>query len=74
MTHWECKCGKAEYFGSGMTPKDCDGCEDCKTNYRKEPIKPHNLKMKYNENTGKPSHYKCKDCYERVTLENGEKE
>jgi hypothetical protein len=69
MMTWSCKCGKAEYFGSGMTPLDCEGCEECGTNYRKEPIKPHNLKLKYNEDTGKPSHNKCVCCYERVGLD-----
>ena len=68
MMAWKCKCGKSEYFGSGMTPQNCEGCEECKTNYRQEPIAPHQLEMRYSEKTGKPSHQTCKACHERVEL------
>lgn len=57
-----CKCGKCTYYESGMYPQDCQGCKECGTNYRKEPLKKHTWKKMYNENTGKP--YKiCKICY-----------
>jgi MinD superfamily P-loop ATPase len=68
MVYWKCKCGESEYFGSGMTPQDCEGCEKCGTNYRKEAIKPHQLKVKYSEKTGEPSYQECKVCYERISL------
>jgi hypothetical protein len=63
MNLWKCKCGKKEYLESGMPPRDCEGCEKCKTNYKKEPLQPHDFtKVMYNENTGKP--YKmCSKCY-----------
>lgn len=61
-----CKCGKSTYFGSGMTPHDCEGCDECNTTYgfHKE-RKPHDWKKQYNVNTGKLSHKICKVCYER---------
>ena len=68
MLYWKCECGEAEYFGSGMSPQDCQGCEKCGTNYRKEPIKPHKLVMRYDTKTGKPSHRECEVCWERVPL------
>lgn len=64
MKHYTCKCGKAEYFGSGMFPQDCEGCDDCGTNYNKEPKAEHEWITRYHSVTGKP--YKmCRLCYQK---------
>jgi hypothetical protein len=63
MRSHTCKCGKRIYWESGMPPRDCEGCEECGTNYKKKPLIPHDFsRLLYNENTGKP--YKiCTKCY-----------
>lgn len=66
MNYYKCKCGKKEYWGSGMPVHDCMGCEECKTTYAQhsdhhKPLQPHQWITKYNETTGKP--YKiCNKC------------
>lgn len=69
MTYYRCKCGKREYFGSGMYPHDCEGCEECGTTLETSaethrPIAPHDWETKYDENTGKP-YKRCKKCYQK---------
>lgn len=64
MKYYTCKCGKCEYFGSGMTPQPCQGCEDCGTNYFKEPLQPHEWKPQYNRDTGEPDRPYCTRCCE----------
>lgn len=70
MLYYKCKCGKCEFWGSGMSPYACQVCDECGTTMLKnldgtyvEP-KPHEYVAKYNQNTGKP--YKiCKWCLEK---------
>jgi hypothetical protein len=31
MRYERCRCGKLEFWGSGMSPAPCSGCEDCGT-------------------------------------------
>lgn len=63
MNSYTCKCGKKTYWESGMPPRDCQGCEECNTNFKKKPLVPHDFsKIEYNGKTGKP--YKlCINCY-----------
>lgn len=62
-----CKCGKCEAWVSGMPLHACDVCDECGTPLaypgmvHPEPI-PHDWKVKYNENTGKPAHERCSRC------------
>jgi hypothetical protein len=77
MVYYKCECGKSEYYESGMPPKDCEGCEDCKTTYATykgghKPLAPHEWETKYNENTGKP-YRRCKKCYQKEKKSNLEK-
>lgn len=69
-TYYRCKCGKSEYYGSGMTPQPCEGCDECGTTYatRADDHKeraPHDWKPQFNENTGKPDRPLCRVCYAR---------
>lgn len=75
MQTYKCKCGKSMYFGSGMLPEPCTGCDECGTSFylaedgnHKKPI-PHKLELRYSEKTGEPSYNRCKVCYERFPLE-----
>lgn len=73
MLQYRCKCGESTYFGSGMAPHDCEGCDKCNTTYAFRPVdhkerKPHDYKKQYNVNTGELSHYICKVCYERKNI------
>lgn len=70
MIYWRCKCGKAEYFESGMAPQDCQGCDECGTTYATTPdgheLKiPHDWKPQFDHNTGKPARPLCRRCYAR---------
>lgn len=74
MIYFKCKCGKMEFFGSGMMPNDCDGCTECGTTLATSPeghkeIAPHEWIIKYDENTGKP-YRRCKKCYQKEKEEN----
>lgn len=69
MIYYRCKCGKNEYFGSGMVPHDCEGCDECGTTLSThpeghKPRAPHEWETKYDENTGKP-YRRCKKCLEK---------
>lgn len=64
MLLYTCKCGKAEYYASGMSPQDCEGCDECGTNYRKQPLIPHDWKEQFDRNTGKPDRPICRRCYQ----------
>lgn len=70
MRHYKCKCGKSEYWESGIPPMPCQGCNDCNTQYgtyngeyreREE----HQWEPRFNEKTGEPDRPICKRCYER---------
>ena len=65
MQNWRCKCGESTAFGS-MWPQDCEGCNQCNTTYAQHPDhhkirEPHEWKIRYNENTGKP-YQMCNKC------------
>jgi hypothetical protein len=66
MMYWTCECGKAEYWGSGMSPQVCEGCDECGTNYRKLPTEPHDLRPQFDVDTGEPSAPICRRCYKRI--------
>ena len=67
MNYYKCKCGKQEYWESGMLVHDCMGCEDCQTTYAQHPdyhkdLQAHEWKIIYNQKTGKPYNI-CAKCY-----------
>lgn len=37
MIYYQCKCGEAKYYGSGMSPRDCEGCKKCGTTFAQSP-------------------------------------
>ena len=37
MQYWKCKCGKSEFYGSGMGPSPCQECPDCHTTVSQSP-------------------------------------
>jgi len=54
--------------GYGESFYDCQGCTECNTTFAHHPdyhkeLQPHNWKIVYNENTGKP-YKRCKDCHQ----------
>lgn len=65
MITLRCKCGEQKLWTSQGT-WDCMGCEKCQTTFADhpdghKPLQPHNYKIKYHQNTGKP--YKmCEQC------------
>lgn len=63
MRYYTCSCGKAEYFGSGMFPQPCEGCEECGTNFNKEPLEPHDWRVVYDQYTGKQNARECRKCH-----------
>ena len=76
MKYYRCECGKREFWGSGMFPKDCDGCEERGTTLADnpeghKPIAPHSWETKYDENTGAP-YLRCKKCFTRKESEETE--
>ena len=77
MNYRRCKCGKCESWESGMPPRDCQGCDECKTTFASgksghKPLMPHTLALRYSELTGEPSHYICTECLTQVELEKGD--
>ena len=74
MQYWQCKCGKKKRFESGMAPRDCQGCDECGTTYAQspkghKPKAPHNFKIEYDINTGKPKRRRCIHCHRGEKLE-----
>ena len=75
MQYYSCKCGKREFWGSGMISRNCEVCNECGTTMMKDldgnykPSEPHEYITNYNQNTGKP-YQTCKKCYERKKVEN----
>jgi len=79
MNYWRCKCGKSEKWESGMPPRPCEGCDECGTTFATHATghmmrAPHNLEIRYDTHTGKPSHKVCTECWERFELTDEEKE
>lgn len=80
MQYYRCKCGKAEYWGSGMVPAKCQGCDKCKTTYARGPeghkeIAPHEWAEKTVIEEGKTSDESyCKKCYVKKRHAEKEKE
>lgn len=74
MNYSRCKCGKAEYWDSGLPPKPCQGCEECGTTYARraedhKPIEPHDWVPRFNERTGAQDRRMCKRCHAIEKLE-----
>lgn len=70
MQYLRCKCGKAEYFASGMWPQECEGCDECGTTYAQhladhKPKIEHDWQPQFDRNTGKPSRPVCRRCRAR---------
>lgn len=70
MIYHQCKCGKRQYFESGIAPKDCQGCDGCGTTFATTPDghKPrieHDWQPRFCEDTGKPARPICRRCYTR---------
>jgi hypothetical protein len=70
MKTYSCKCGNYKFYGSGMNPEPCQGCEKCGTQagtfdgeYRL--MEPHDWKPKFNVDTGLPDRPRCIRCYAR---------
>jgi hypothetical protein len=69
MLYFKCKCGRMEFFGSGMCPALCDVCPTCGTTMLKDrdgnyfPPEPHKYKTKYNPDTGAP-YERCTVCHQ----------
>lgn len=75
MQYWRCKCGKVEYFESGMPPRKCQGCEECGTTFAMRaddhrPIQPHDLgPVQVEGNADNPIRYRrCRRCFHRERL------
>ena len=68
MQYYRCKCGKSELLTTDY-PQPCMGCNECgttfaqNTNEHKERV-PHEWKLEFNRDTGKPDRRICKRCYE----------
>ena len=68
-----CKCGKMQAWTSGMVLHACDVCDECGSPLaypgmlHQEPI-PHDWKIRYSEDTGKPLYEMCSRCYTRKPL------
>jgi hypothetical protein len=72
MQYYRCKCGDAVAWSS-MGTYPCEGCEKCNTTLEQHPDhhrtpEPHDWQLKYDENTGKPSYYRCTVCCKRKEL------
>jgi len=68
MRLYRCECGKSEYYGSGMTPAPCEGCDHCGSRFgtyqgRHLPREPHDWKPQFHPDTGKPTKPICTRCY-----------
>lgn len=74
MYLFTCKCGNRQYYGSGMIPKPCEGCDKCGTNFNKEPRQPHKWRTVYDRYTGKPIKRECSVCYHHEKTQEGEAE
>lgn len=75
MIYWRCKCGKAELWESGMTPSDCQGCNDCATTYATSPsghrkLTEHVWVERFDPATGKFAFHMCAHCFARKPQEN----
>lgn len=69
MRYLVCKCGKYEFWSSGVSPCKCQGCKECNTNICDHgPLEEHDWKIKYNSNTGVPDRRMCSKCfkYEKI--------
>jgi len=70
MNYLRCKCGKAEYWESGMPPQPCQGCDECGTTYAYSPnghkgLVAHDWRPQYDRNTGGKTKRICRRCYAR---------
>jgi hypothetical protein len=73
MRAYQCKCGESTYYGSGMVPAACEGCDTCNTQYGrfKDAIggmdyrerEPHSWKLQYNVDTGVQDDALCTKCH-----------
>lgn len=75
MIYWRCRCGKSEYWESGMPPQACQGCSECGTTLATHPdrhqdVIPHDWEPRYNPRTGAPDKRLCRRCHaiERVQV------
>lgn len=73
MITYRCKCGESIWYSS-MGFADCEVCEKCGSTPATHPDghadpEPHDFVLRYNEETGKASHYICTKCYKKKTLE-----
>lgn len=73
MIYWRCRCGKTEYWESGMPPQRCQSCADCGSTLatrsadHKTPIA-HDWEARFNPRTEARDRRTCRRCYatERV--------
>lgn len=77
MQYYTCKCGKMQFFGSGMLPYPCSKCSDCGTNCYKEEPQPHDFSFKEKVETdeGTKSLTRCNYCFKtkrQIELLNGQ--
>jgi len=69
MRYSRCKCGKCEYYDSGMPPQPCQGCKECGTTFAggpdgHKPLEPHEWEPRFDSRSGKPARPVCKRCHE----------
>jgi len=70
MNVWRCKCGKRSWYESGMSPRECQGCEACGTSFCKDDegqhlaLVPHDMGEVVQGPATSPRRYlRCKVCY-----------
>ena len=70
MNYHRCKCGKQEYWESGMSPRSCQGCDECGTTVATysgghRPVEPHDWVEEWAIRNKEPVKIKiCSRCYE----------
>lgn len=69
MIYYQCQCGEAKYWGSGMEPGKCRSCEKCHTTLERSaanhrPPEPHDWTGEWAIYKGKPVYRnRCRVCY-----------
>lgn len=77
MKTYACECEKCIAWSTDGPPAPCCVCKECGTTIDgpgfHRAIEQHEYKIKYNEDTGKPSHKRCVKCNRRENLTEEEK-
>ena len=65
MNVHRCECGEMRFYASGIATPMCAKCELCGTTFGGGEPKPHDWRVLYNQNTGKP-YSECRACGEKL--------